>query len=82
MTVFGFCDASGAYAYMHVIVQLVYLLVVVQSKHSVVEAEQNLNLKEGQKSIILKMDIFVNEFYSRMTQSKTSQSGGSKTPFG
>ena len=44
------------------IVQLVYLLVVVQSKHSVVEAEQNLNLKEGQKSIILKMDIFVNEF--------------------
>ena len=41
ITVFGFCDASGAYAYMHVIVQLVYLLVVVQSKHSVVEAEQN-----------------------------------------
>ena len=41
------------------IVQLVYLLVVVQSKHSVVEAEQNLNLKEGQKSIILKMDIFL-----------------------
>ena len=35
---------------MHVIVQLVYLLVVVQSKHSVVEAEHNLNLKEGQKS--------------------------------
>ena len=67
---------------MHVIVQLVYLLVVVQSKHSVVEAEQNLNFKMGQKSIILKMDIFVNEFYSRMTQSKTSQSGGSKTPFG
>ena len=38
--------------------------------------------ERGSKRIILKMDIFINEFYSRMTQSKTSQSGGSKTPFG
>ena len=66
-------------------------LVVVQSKHSVVEAEQ----QEGEVQFAF---YFVknngipfklcqkqwngNELYSRMTQSNISQSGGSKTPLG
>ena len=48
-----------------------HLLVVVQSKHSVVEA--------GKDYIGL---LQKNESYSRMTQSNISQSGGSKTPLG
>ena len=60
-------------------------LVVVQSKHSVVEAEEKFH-----HSFVCKIDFQVfavvlnqwNEFNSRMTQSNISQSGGSKTPLG
>ena len=66
-------------------------LVVVQSKHSVVEAEQQEGevqfafyfvKNNGIPSKLCQKQWNGDELYSRMTQSNISQSGGSKTPLG